>query len=71
MTANFSLPDDKIFDEPEIISLAIYSVFFLFGLTTNGLSLFQLVKERVKTKIRSKMNLLMIHLAVADILVDI
>ena len=43
---------------------------FVFGLTFNTISLYKLVSDRVKIKVRSKMNLLLIHLAIADLVVS-
>ena len=59
------------FGEAQIISIFTYSTLFVIGLTFNTISLYQLVKERVQRKIRNKMNLLLIHLAIADLVVDL
>ena len=57
------------FGEAQIISIITYSILFVIGLMFNTISLYQLVKERVQRKIRNKMNLLLIHLAIADLVV--
>ena len=66
---NFSLPSDMVPGDKETLSILVCSLLLLLGVTTNTISLYQLVSERVRTNIRSKMNLLLIHLAVADLLV--
>ena len=57
------------FGDAQIISIITYITLFVIGLTFNTISLYQLVKERVQRKIRNKMNLLLIHLAIADLVV--
>ena len=66
--SNFSLPDDMKFGEAQIISITAYSIMFMIGLTTNMVSLFSLVRRN--TGRRNRMSLLLIHLAVADLLVS-
>ena len=66
---NFSLPNDMVPGDKETLSILVCSLLLLLGVTTNTVSLYQLVSERVRTNVRSKMNLLLIHLAVADLLV--
>ena len=58
-----------VFGEAQIISITVYSIFFLIGLTLNSVSLQQLLEERIKRKVKNKMNLLLIHLAIADLMV--
>ena len=69
MTSNFSLPDDMRFGEAQIISITAYSIMFLIGLTTNIASLFLLLRRN--TGRRNRMKVLLIHLAVADLLVSL
>ena len=69
MTSNFSLPDDMRFGEAQIISITAYSIMFLIGLTTNIASLFFLLRRN--TGRRNRMKVLLIHLAVADLLVSV
>ena len=66
MASNFSLPDDMKFGEAQIISITVYCIMFVTGLTTNTISLYHLI-----TRNRNRMTLLLIHLAVADLMVII
>ena len=68
--SNFTPPDDMVFGEAQVISIITYAILFVFGLTFNTISLYQLISDRVKIKVRSKMNLLLIHLAIADLVVS-
>lgn len=68
--SNFTPPDDMVFGEAQVISIITYAILFVFGLTFNTISLYKLVSDRVKIKVRSKMNLLLIHLAIADLVVS-
>ena len=68
MASNFSLPDDMRFGEAQIISITAYSIMFVIGLTTNMTSLFFLARRN--TGRRNRMKVLLIHLAVADLLVS-
>ena len=65
--SNFTLPADMRFGEAQIISITAYSIMFVIGLTTNLVSLYFLV--RGNNERRNRMRLLLIHLAVADLLV--
>ena len=67
---NFTLPEDMIFGQAQVISIITYSILFIIGLAFNSISLFQLLMERIKKKVRNKMNLLLIHLAIADLVVS-
>ena len=58
------------FGEAQIISITVYTFFFIVGLTLNSVSLQQLLEERIKRKVKNKMNLLLIHLAIADLMVS-
>ena len=69
VASNFTPSPDMVFGESNIVAIVVYSVMFVLGLTTNSLSLYQLVVARFKMKDRSRMTLLMIHLSVADLLV--
>ena len=63
MESNFSLPDDMKFGEAQIISITVYCIMFVTGLTTNTISLYHLLLRN-----RNRMTLLLIHLAVADLM---
>ena len=67
--ANFTLPDDMKFGEAQILAITAYSLMFIIGLKLKSISLYQLLRERMKRKNRNRMNLLLIHLAVADLMV--
>ena len=67
--ANFTPPPDMVFGEAQILSISVYVILFIIGLVFNSLSLKQLLEERIKRKVKSKMNLLLIHLAIADLMV--
>ena len=68
--ANFSLPADMIFGEAQIIAITAYSIMFIIGLVLNSISLYQLLMERLVRRNRNRMSLLLIHLAVADLMVS-
>ena len=68
--ANFSLPADMIFGEAQIIAITAYSIMFIIGLVLNTISLYQLLMERLVRRNRNRMSLLLIHLAVADLMVS-
>ena len=67
--ANFTLPDDMKFGEAQIIAITTYSIMFIIGLVLNTISLYQLLMERLVKRNRNRMSLLLIHLAVADLMV--
>ena len=67
--SNFSLPDDMKFGDAQIIAICAYSFMFILGLTLNSLSLLTMVQEWRTRRSRTRMNLLMINLAVADLMV--
>ena len=69
--SNFTLPDDMQFGQAQIIAITSYSIMFSIGFVLNTISLYQLLVERLKRKNRNRMNLLLIHLAVADLMVTI
>lgn len=58
-----------VFGDVEFYFIITYCILFLFGFIMNIMSFYQLIRERVKKKIRSRMNLLLINLAVADLVV--
>ena len=66
---NFTLTEDMKFGEAHTISIIAYSLMFLIGIITNSKSLYTLLDERINKRDRSKMTLLLIHLAVADLTV--
>ena len=68
---NFSLPDDMKFGEAQIIAITAYSIMFIIGLVLNTISLYQLLVERLMKRNRNRMTLLLIHLAVADLMVSV
>ena len=63
--SNFSIPDDMKFGEAQIISITAYFIMFIIGLTTNTISLFHMLMRN-----RNRMTNLLIHLAVADLMVS-
>ena len=69
VAGNFTPTEDMVFGDANIAAIALYFLMFSVGLTTNTLSLYKLVTARLKLKDRSRMTLLLIHLAVADMLV--
>ena len=69
VSGNFTPPPDMVFGEAQILSISVYVILFIIGLVFNSLSLKQLLEERIKRKVKSKMNLLLIHLAIADLMV--
>ena len=66
---NFTLPDDMKFGEGNIIAITAYTVMLALGLATNSISLQNLLHRRFVKKDRNRMTVLLIHLAVADLLV--
>ena len=50
-------------------AIVTYGTLFLIGLSLNSGSLIQLIQERLMMNVCTKMNLLLIHLALADIVV--
>ena len=66
MESNFSLPDDMKFGDAQIISITVYCIMFVIGLTTNTISICHLMRRN-----RNRMTLLLIHLAVADLMVNV
>ena len=66
---NFTLTEDMMFGEAQIVAILAYSLMFVLGFTTNIMSLVSLLGERLRRKDRSKMTLLLIHLSVADLTV--
>ena len=62
--------DHMLVGETQILNILSYSILFIFGFCLNSVSLIQLVRERVRKNGRSRMNLLLIHLALADLLVS-
>ena len=66
---NFTLTEDMMFGEAQIVAIIAYVIMFITGLTTNTMSLLHLLRERLRGKDRSKMTLLLIHLSVADLTV--
>ena len=69
--SNFTLPDDMRFGEAQIMAITAYSIMFIIGFVLNTMSLYQLLLERLTRKNRTRMSLLLIHLAVADLMVTI
>ena len=73
LAVNFSKDewfDHMLVGETQILNILSYSCLFIFGFCLNSVSLIQLVRERVRKNGRSRMNLLLIHLALADLLVS-
>ena len=68
---NFTLTEDMMFGEAQVVAIIAYTVMFIMGLTTNTMSLVSLLRERLQRKDRSKMTLLLIHLSVADLTVNL
>ena len=58
-----------VFGQAQIISISVYVTFFVIGLIFNSLSLKQLLEERIKRRMKTRMNLLLTHLAIADLMV--
>ena len=50
VASNFTPSPDMVFGESNIVAIVVYSVMFVLGLTTNSLSLYQLVVARFKMK---------------------
>ena len=69
MAGNFSPPVDMVFGEAQVISITVYVIFFIIGLIFNSLSLKQLLEERIRRRVKNRMNLLLIHLTIADLMV--
>ena len=69
VAGNFSPTEDMVFGEANIAAITAYSIMFSIGLATNSLSLYKLLTARLKMKDGSRMTLLLIHLAAADMLV--
>ena len=66
---NFTMTEDMMFGQAQMLAIMAYIVMFIVGLTTNTMSLTSLLRERLRRKDRSKMTLLLIHLSVADLTV--
>ena len=58
-----------VFGQAQVISITVYVIFFIIGLIFNSLSLKQLLEERIRRRVKNRMNLLLIHLTIADLLV--
>ena len=71
LDSNFTVPDDMKFGEAQIIAITAYSIMFIIGLVLNTISLYQLLVERLMKRNRNRMTLLLIHLAVADLMVSV
>ena len=71
LESNFTLPDDMKFGEAQIIAITAYSIMFIIGFVLNIISLYQLLVERLMKRNRNRMTLLLIHLAVADLMVSV
>ena len=71
LESNFTIPDDMKFGEAQIIAITAYSIMFIIGLVLNTISLYQLLVERLMKRNRNRMTLLLIHLAVADLMVSV
>ena len=69
--SNFTIPDDMKFGEAQIIAITAYSIMFIIGFVLNTISLYQLLVERLMKRNRNRMTLLLIHLAVADLMVSV
>ena len=69
MKPNFTLPEDMRFGEAHVIAIIAYSIMFIIGFILNNISLYQLLMERLMRKNRTRMSLLLIHLAIADLMV--
>ena len=69
VAGNFSPTEDMVFGEANIAAISLYFLMFSVGLTTNSLSLYKLLRARLKLKDRSRMTMLLINLAVADMMV--
>lgn len=65
-SSNGPLPDELTFNEDSLISVIIYSVLFLVAATGNLTVFIILVKNRRR---RSRVNLFIMHLSVADMIV--
>ena len=70
MSPNFTLPEDMKFGEAQIIAITAYSIMFIIGFVLNTISLYQLLNERLMRRNRTRMSLLLIHLAIADLMVS-
>ena len=68
---NFTMTEDMMFGQAQMLAIMAYIVMFIVGLTTNTMSLTSLLRERLRRKDRSKMTLLLIHLSVADLTVHL
>ena len=66
---NFTLTEDMMFGEAQIVAIVAYMIMFITGLTTNTMSLVSLLRERLRGNDLSKMTLLLIHLSIADLTV--
>ena len=62
------MSDDMLFSTSNIVVITAYSVLFLVSSTANLTVLNILIRRYKKTK--SRVNLLLIHLAIADLLVS-
>ena len=69
VAGNFSPTEDMVFGEANIAAIGLYFLMFSVGLTTNSLSIYKLIMARHKLRDRRRITLLLIHLAVADMLV--
>ena len=69
VAANFSLPDNMSFGEAQIIAIVVYSIMLAIGVTANLSFLYHLMYERLVTRKKNRMSMLLIHLAIADLLV--
>lgn len=56
----------------QILAICVYSLMFITGLSLNSLSMYQLVnkiRRKENSMHRNRMNILLMHLAVADLMV--
>ncbi|KAK9872356.1 hypothetical protein WA026_017814 [Henosepilachna vigintioctopunctata] len=64
----YELPMNMRFNDGHILSIAVYSSLFVFSSIANITVLVLLVKRRRKSS--SRINMMLIHLAIADLLVS-
>ena len=65
---NSELPIDMRFNEGHVVSIATYSVLLVISACGNITILFKLIKRHHSRNLR--VNLMLIHLAIADLLVS-
>ncbi|CAG7820053.1 unnamed protein product [Allacma fusca] len=70
-SGNLQLPNDMVFGAGHLISVITYSFLFIFSLMGNATVLFVILQRRKKTSPFSRIDFMLIHLSIADLIVSL